>query len=136
MNVILIMELLKNYVDWQDKKYLIINQSVPKFDVVSDMSLVEELMELGVTDVFDSSKSDFSPLTKDMTEIYVSQVEHAARVKIDEEGCEAAAYTAIILCGAAMPPEEEVDFVLNRPFLFAITGTDGLPLFLGVVNQP
>ena len=33
-------------------------------------------------------------------------------------------------------PEEEVDFVLDRPFLFAITGVDRLPLFVGVVNQP
>ena len=32
--------------------------------------------------------------------------------------------------------EEEVDFILNRPFIFAITGTDGLPLFVGIVHQP
>ena len=38
--------------------------------------------------------------------------------------------------GAAAPPEEEVDFALNRPFVFAITGTDGLPLFVGIVRQP
>ena len=38
--------------------------------------------------------------------------------------------------GAAAPPKDEMDFVLDRPFLFAITGTDGLPLFVGVVNQP
>lgn len=131
-----VLDLLKNYVNWEDKKYLTINQSIPKFDVVSDMSLIEQLKELGVTDVFDRDVSDFSPLTKDMEGIFVSQVEHAARVKIDEEGCEAAAYTVIVACGAAMPPEEEVDFVLNRPFLFAITGDDGLPLFVGVVNQP
>ncbi len=30
-----------------------------------------------------------------------------------------------------MPPEEEVDFTLDRPFLFVITGEDGLPLFVG-----
>ena len=38
--------------------------------------------------------------------------------------------------GAAVPPEEEIDFVLDRPFVFVITGEDGLPLFIGVVNQP
>ncbi len=26
--------------------------------------------------------------------------------------------------------------MLDRPFLFAITGADGEPLFIGVVNQP
>ena len=34
-----------------------------------------------------------------------------------------------------MPPEEIVEFKLDEPFLFAITGADGLPLFVGIVNQ-
>ena len=89
-----------------------------------------------MTDVFDAAVSDFSPLTKDTASVFVSQVKHAARVKIDEEGCEAAAYTVIAMCGSAMPPKDEVEFVLDRPFLFAITGRDGLPLFIGIVNQP
>jgi hypothetical protein len=29
-----------------------------------------------------------------------------------------------------------MDFVLARPFLFAIGSPDGLPLFTGVVNDP
>ena len=36
----------------------------------------------------------------------------------------------------AMPPKDEVDFVVDRPFLFVITGADSLPLFAGVVNHP
>ena len=35
-----------------------------------------------------------------------------------------------------MPPDDEVDFTLDRPFLFAVTGDSDLPLFTGVVNQP
>ena len=58
------------------------------------------------------------------------------RVAIDEEGCTAAAFTAMETCGAAMPPDEEVDFVLDRPFIFVITGDSGLPMFAGVVNHP
>ncbi len=33
-------------------------------------------------------------------------------------------------------PDEIVNFTLDRPFLFAITGDDGPPLFAGVVNEP
>lgn len=73
-------------------------------------------------------------MTKDTDEIFVSRAEHAARVMIDEKGCTAAAYTVMAVCGASMPPEQEVDFVVNRPFLFAITGNDGLPLFAGIVE--
>ena len=90
---------------------------------------------MGITDVFDPSISDFSPMTDD-TEAYLSQAKHAARVAIDEEGVTAAAYTVMMAAGAAAPPEEEIDFTLNRPFVFAITGADSLPLFVGVVHQP
>ena len=111
--------------------------SVPKFDIASQLDLIEGLMELGVTDVFDPDVSDFTPMTTDTgMPIYVSEATHAARVKIDEEGVEAAAFTVIIADGAAAEPEDEIYFTLDRPFLFAISSRDGLPLFTGVVNRP
>ncbi len=110
--------------------------SVPKFDIASQLDLTEGLMELGVTDVFDSDVSDFTPMTTDTDmPIYVSEATHAARVKIDEEGVEAAAFT-VLEPGAPMPPKREIYFTLDRPFLFAISSQDGLPLFAGVVNRP
>ncbi len=115
-------------------KRLVLNLSVPKFDVSSDLDLREALQTLGVTDVFDAETADFTPLTDDA--LFVSEAKHAARVMIDEEGCLAAAYTVMGLYGAAMPPEEEIDFVLDRPFLFVLTGEDGAVLFMGIVNQP
>jgi len=123
---------------WTGQKYLTINLSMPRFDVSSDLSLIDGLKELGVTDVFDYTVSNFDPLGASTDEpLYVSTAQHAARVKVDEEGCEAAAYTVIMTEGrAAMPPDDEVDFTLDRPFLFAVTGDSGLPLFTGVVNQP
>ncbi len=123
---------------WAGQKHLDINLSIPKFDVSSDLSLVEGLKALGVTDVFDSTASNFDPLGASTSDpLYVSQVQHAARVKVDEEGCEAAAYTVISIENtAAMMPGDEVDFTLDRPFLFAVTGDSGLPLFVGNVNQP
>ena len=66
----------------------------------------------------------------------MTQVQHAARVKIDEKGCEAAAFTAITADATSAMPEElpEIEMDLNRPFAFLITGVDGLPLFVGTVN--
>ena len=46
----------------------------------------------------------------------------------------AATYIELPGCGSAMPPEEIIDFVLDRPFLFVIT-KGNLPLFTGVVNN-
>jgi len=121
---------------WDNSKYLIVNMSVPKFDVVSDIDLSAGLKNMGVTDVFDANVSDFTPMTADMEGVCLSSAQHAARVTIDEEGCTAAAYTVMMAAGSAMPPEEEVDFVLDRPFIFVLTSMDGLPLFTGVVNNP
>ena len=81
----------------------------------------------------------FFPLSLVVVEdgIALTQAKHAARVKIDEDGCEAAAYTVLAPTETAiMLPEEEIDFTLDEPFVFAITGIDGLPLFVGLVNQP
>lgn len=90
-----------------------------------------------MTDVMDGTKSDFTPLTTANDSLELTQAKHAARVKIDEDGCEAAAYTILgVEATAMMGPEEEIDFTLDKPFVFAITGIDGLPLFVGLVNQP
>jgi len=109
---------------------------VPRFAVTSEMSLVDGLKNMGIEDVFDFEKSDFSPLTESSDNVAVTDVSHAARVKIDEEGCTAVAYTVIYACGACMPPAQNVDFVLDRPFIFAIMGQDDIPLFIGIVNNP
>lgn len=122
--------------EWENAKHLIINLALPKFDITSQMNLNTGLKSLGITDVFDDQISDFTPLTSDTDDIFLSQVQHDVRVAVDEEGVTAAAYTVMLTEGSAMPPDEEIDFVLDRPFLFVITSRDGLPLFAGVVNEP
>ena len=130
------MDLLRAGDAWGKSRYMIVNMAVPKFDVSSDIDLRGDLAVLGVTDVFDPRISDFSPLTADRDGVCLSAARHAARVAIDEEGVVAVAYTVMVAAGGAAPPAEEMDFVLDRPFLFAITGSDGLPLFVGAVNRP
>ncbi len=122
---------------WENKRTYKINLSLPKFDVVNEMDLIEGMKAMGVTDIFDYTVSDFTPMT-DTPMLYVSQISHAARVTIDEKGCTAAAFAVINIGPGAMPPPEldEIDFVLDRPFLFIVSSRDNLPLFAGVVNEP
>lgn len=123
--------------EWENQKYLIVNKAIPKFDVSSQFDMRDGLKTLGVTDVYDPAVSDFTPMTTDAgAPIVLSKADHAARVMIDEEGCTATAFTVLAGAGAAAPPDGEVDFVLDRPFLFCVTGDSGLPLFVGVVNSP
>lgn len=130
------MEFILSNGKWENSKRLIVNLSLPKFDISSQIRLEKGLQSLGITDVFDDEVSDFTSMTTQTDNIYVSDTLHGVRVAIDEEGVTAAAYTVMKEAGSAMPPEEEMDFVLDRPFLFAITSNDGLPLFVGVVNNP
>lgn len=122
--------------EWEQSKYLIIHFSAPKFDVQSNLNLNAHLQELGVAEVFNPEKSDMSALMKtEDIPVWLSEAKQGARVAIDEEGVTAAAFTSMLLAGAGMPPDEEVEFVLDRPFLFVLTGVTGQPLFIGVVNQ-
>jgi len=121
---------------WENAKRVIIHFYLPKFDISSDLELTEGLRTLGITDIFTSGVADFTPISEDMPLGFISEISHAARVAVDEEGVTAAAYTVMMEAGAAPPPDEEIEFKLDRPFIFAITGRSGLPLFVGVVNQP
>ncbi len=118
---------------WQNKKYMKVNLSVPKFDISSTLNLKDGLNRMGVTKVFDIKSSDFTAITSD-TPVYVTAVNQSARVEIDENGVKAAAYIEFPGAGAAQPPEEIIDFVLDRPFVFVIS-KGNLPLFTGVVNN-
>ncbi len=125
---------LASPISWEGWESRTVNLTVPKFDVTGDLDLTDALTALGVTDAFDLDTADFSPMLGDAP-AYVSSVRHAARVVIDEEGVVAAAFTLGDNAGDA-PSQEIIDFTLDRPFLFALTGDDGLPLFAGAVNRP
>lgn len=132
------MEMIKDSFYWENQKNMKVNLSVPKFDVSSDIDLSEGLEKLGVKDVFESGKADFSPLSKDSEGWYINTVQHAARVVIDEEGCTAVAFTAMVAAtGGFIPVENEIDFILDRPFMFVITSEFARqPLFVGTVFEP
>lgn len=130
------LDMIKQDYSWEKSKTIIVHFSGPKFDVASELTLEDGLKRLGITDVFDSTRSDFTPLTDDMDGICVSDAKHAARVQIDEEGCTAAAFTQMSADGAALPPEDEIYFTLDRPFVFVIESDTNQPLFIGTVYKP
>lgn len=122
---------------YENQSNPLIHLSIPKFDVVSDADLIEPLKALGITDIFDSSQSNFSALISEEEQPYLAQMVHAARVTIDEQGVTGAAFTAADAAAAEAPePEEEINFTLDRPFLFVIESKDGIPVFCGIVNEP
>lgn len=117
--------------------HAIVHERIPKFDINSDTFLNSALKNLGISEAFDGS-GDFSNLISDDYPVNIDAIRHAARVKIDEEGCEAAAYVVMPATGGALytPPPEEVYFIADRPFIIVIKSDTNQPLFMGVVNNP
>lgn len=68
-----------------------VHLSLPKFDISANLDLKNSLTALGLGDLFDPDRADFTSILPDAAGICLEKVSHAARVAIDEEGVTAAA---------------------------------------------
>lgn len=118
-----------------ENKYSLIHLSVPKFDISSTLDMNQSLQTLGVTHILDRTKSNFSSLSESSTDITISRINHSVHLSVDERGCTTHSYTDVQYLGGYYETEQEIDFVLDRPFLFTITSSRGLPVFVGIINQ-
>ena len=109
--------------------------SVPKFSVSADLDLIPILRQLGVTHLFDWTTADLTPLS-DYPLLYFARATQSTTLSIDEVGCTAASFVEMEARASASLPDGLCVLDLDRPFLFLISGADGVPLFLGVVNDP
>ena len=119
---------------WQNKKQVEVNYSVPKFEITSTFDLKDGLKKMGVTKIFTGNSSDFTSINIDAP-LYID-VEQSAKVVIDEDKAKAASFFKGEKLEGSAPPEdiEEIDFVLDRPFVFVIA-KNNMPLFTGVMNN-
>lgn len=103
----------------------------PKFELETEIPLKDDLIALGVTDLFDEGRADLSGIAADL---YVSDAFHKAFVKVDEEGTEAAAATAVVGKTRVSAP---MTLAVDRPFVMVIRDDlTGAILFLGRVVDP
>lgn len=117
--------------DREDTQFL--QFAMPKFEAEWTGSLIDALSALGLEDAFDPAKADFSRLGDNPDGYYLSQVIHAAKIKVNEKGTEAAAATVVAANESSGVIEPEgITLILDRPFLYGIVDLQfGVPLFLG-----
>lgn len=119
---------------WKNTILADINLKMPRFTLENKMDLIPALQALGMEKVF-TNEANFSSMSDIST--YISLVQQATRLKVDEEGSEGAAVTVIEGDLMSPLPEEKVDFFLDRPFLFQIIeSSTGTVLFMGQVGSP
>jgi serpin B len=116
--------------------------SIPKFEInpSESLALKELLIGLGMTEAFDRRKADFTGIanpSKAEDRLVISQVFHKGFIRVDEQGTEAAAATAVVQARAGAAPMKPREFKADRPFMFFIRdNASGLTLFMGRVTEP
>lgn len=115
--------------------YGYITYTIPKATFESSFDLIPPLEALGMKTPF-SDTADFSNLTA--TPAYISSIKQESYILWDENGAEASAYTNIGISEMSAAPDnlKEIEFTLDRPFLFEIRSSQGVPLFIGVCENP
>ncbi len=110
-----------------------VNIKLPKFKVKSKYDLLNTAEVMGI------------PLTGAYSALYlgdgpdnISEINHEAAINVDENGCEAAAYTEVTLekCDDILCLSDSLDFILDRPFFYNITDKNGTSVICGAVNDP
>jgi serpin B len=94
---------------------------------------------MGMPLAFDVETADFtgiSPIAS-QTGLYIRKVIHEANIDVDEKGTEAAAATAVLMATGGGPELRQIDFKVDRPFLFLVRDVPtGAVLFMGRVVDP
>jgi len=110
--------------------------TLPTFEFDSKYFMTDTLAALGMPTAF-TENADFSGMDGTQN-LFISSVIHQAYVKVDEEGTEAAAATAVIVeITSALPVEPRNIFRADHPFLFFIQeNKTGNILFVGRVTDP
>jgi serpin B len=107
---------------------------LPKVDVRMQAELSPPLNQVGVRTVF-TRDADLSGITA--SELAVQAVLHEAVLKLDEQGLEGAAATAVMMRLMSLPTGPPVELHVDRPFLLVVRHREtGVVYFLARVVDP
>ena len=116
---------------------------IPKFDFEYQLNLKNDLINLGITDVFEQGKANLEGISKD-EKLYVGNTIHKANIEFTQDGIKAAAATITGGLGAGGSfdyiynvPIEEIDLTFDKPYMFIIRDkNNGEVWFTGTVYEP
>jgi serine protease inhibitor len=107
---------------------------MPKYKFSYEKYLNDQLQSMGMLDAFNPDLADLSGISD--ASIFVSFVKQNTFVEVDEKGTEAAAVTTVGGFATSFPPQP-MQFVIDKPFVFAIRErTTNTLLFIGQVTDP
>ena len=105
-----------------------VDLKLPRFEISTNQDLKDVMSNLGMPSAFDPQAADFSKLCNTQN-LYIDLMKQVAKIKLDEQGAEAAAVTVI---GIVKGMHDHATFHANRPFLYIISEqSTGVILFMG-----
>ena len=118
------------------KKNRQVRLSMPKVRLDQRAALKSALQGLGVRTMF-TGAADFAPLSPD-PRLVVDDVVHQAVLRLDEQGLEGAAATAVMIRVLSMvTPVDPVEVIVDRPFLLLVRHAEtGVVYFFARVVEP
>ena len=119
---------------WQRYQWMgsaVVDVKLPRFESKSDVDLTTIMPALGMPSAFDFRLAEFPNFCNVPT--YIGMMKQVAKIKLNEEGTEAAAITVIGMKNSAIPSEpRRVNFHATRPFLYVISEqSTGAIFFIG-----
>lgn len=113
----------------------LVDLALPRFRIAFTTTLNQALATLGVVAPF-GREADFSGVTE-TERIRVDRVVHRAVLRVDEQGFEGAAATALVMRTVSMQVGGPVPFHCDRPFLVIVRhARTGAIFFLARVMEP
>jgi len=116
-----------------------VNVFLPTFTVNNGYDLNTTLKAMGMAEAFARGRADFSGISPKAIEdqLHISLVTQKTFVKVDEDGTEAAAATAVAMKGGGRPPDNPPVFRADHPFFYMIRhNPSGAILFMGRMVNP
>jgi serpin B len=111
--------------------------ALPKLRIRTAFELADALQALGMRLAFAAGEADFSGIADRPGELSIQHVAHAAYLRVDEAGTEAAAATGGAISTSAILRRPAIPFTVDHPFAFVLRDrTTSAILLAGVVSQP
>jgi serine protease inhibitor len=126
-----------NWNEWMENFQQVQNIDIklPRFNYEYEILLNDVLTEMGMGVAF-TPEADFTGINR-LGGLLIDYVKHKSFIEVNEEGTEAAAVTVVAIGRTSVGGPEKVQFVVNRPFIYAITEkSTGAVLFIGTVKNP
>ena len=111
--------------------FTLVDLKLPRFETNTNLGLADVMSGLGMPDAFIPAKAQFPDFCNVPT--YIGMMMQTARIRLDEEGTEAAAVTTIGVGDSAVIDEPApISFHAVRPFLYVISEqSTGAIFFIG-----